>query len=336
MSYDPEAIRDDFSRILEGAGIFVPAPEDPRGSSPAAIAEAPPAAYYPDAADAVPREHMEPELGGKQHVLDFGRGGVNSIMGTFPTAFLRYCVLLFLVPTWQMAYLSYDREVQYFIGFWPQVVVWLSVPPAICALIQVRRGRPVAPVVLAGLMLLAFALLSAGEALLANADGAAARLQSTDCDALPAKRGLEESWRAANSLFATCLKKTVEISPLVQAHGLTVQDVGRLVRFQDCTEYAEGLAKSSTYRRDWPYLREAEMEHGCSGWCSRGPQLWSNSTSKDACHVAISQVFRRKVKRSATQVVASALALVLLTSAAFAAALPKLELRRLRLRLRGR
>jgi hypothetical protein len=168
--------------------------------------------------------------------------------------------------------------------------------------------------VIAGLLFPSVLLLLTSNGQMTTAMDRADTLFSVDCDTFEGKRVLQRSWEAADRLFEDCLNSTVERNP-----QLTVAQLKEHFRIQDCEEY-EAQYQSPTYRRDWDYLRYLEVEHGCTGWCEPGQQLWSRVPHKDSCSTAISAVYAFKIEDHSKQVciimistlVSSAVGLVLL------------------------
>mmetsp|Transcript_45917 Transcript_45917/g.147544 ORF Transcript_45917/g.147544 Transcript_45917/m.147544 type:complete len:312 (+) Transcript_45917:173-1108(+) len=274
----PAAIRDDFSRILEGGR--------PEKLGPL---------LHPDAAAA-------------ERCWSWQLMQQLDVMRAFPTLFSLTCLVMFSMPIGIAYHLGLDEDVRYW-GDGPMcgTALWLPLIFILAFYVHDRLQRPHKATIVISLLVPSVTLLLIGNELTAISAQGADQLFSADCDTSTDKRRLENSWQAAQSLFSgltwymDCLQQTTT------SHNLTLSRATELFRIQDCTEYAAAFPS----HKDWQYLRFVEEEHKCAGWCSFGRKLWTDGEGTDSCSTAVAQVLRSKVRRPAQQVVAlSALALI--------------------------
>lgn len=296
----PAAIRENFSRILEGM------PERP--SVPPALAVRPP--EPPSFGSGLGMCGLLPE----KPSADTAE---LSLLQMFPAMFFYGNAMLFLVPVCLTLHMSTDKDVR----FWgPGLTCKLAyIIPAFFLFsffTHAQLKRPHKGLVIASLLGPSALFLALGDALTSISSDRADQLQSTDCDTFKDKRRLERSWQAAHDLYMDCLKETVP------SNNLTLPTAANLFRVQDCTEYPVAYRHQA---EDWDYLRYLEEHHKCAGWCSFGPRLWSFREATDSCSVAVSQVLRVKVKRSAQQVVLYGVSVLLMSVVALIAVGPQLR-----------
>lgn len=227
------------------------------------------------------------------------------LLRMFPSMFTLTCFMMFLVPTWIVARLGRDPDVQYWIGSWCLLSLVLPFLFMGAYFVHARLRVPHKPTILVCLLTPCLVLLALGDSTHTVVTSRADQLRSTDCDTFVGKRQLERSWQAANLLYVMCLNQTISSNP---QKNFTVDQLRGLYRVQDCEEYPAALG---THFKDWNYLQYLENEHGCAGWCTWGMPLWTHRDPIDSCSIAASQVFSGKVRRASKQVVIySVLALV--------------------------
>lgn len=226
-------------------------------------------------------------------------------------------LMLFLVPIWLTVHLSSDMDVKFWgPGLTCKLAFLIPIIFLVAFVMHMRSRRPHKGIVIASLLGPSVLFLALGDALTSISSDKADQLQSADCDTFQDKRRLERSWQAAHNLYVECLKETVP------SNNLTLPTAANLFRVQDCTEYVVAHRRHS---KDWDYLRYIEEQHKCAGWCSYGPRLWSFREATDSCSVAVSQVLRVKVKRSAQQVVLYGVSVLLMSIVSLIAVGPQMR-----------
>jgi hypothetical protein len=136
------------------------------------------------------------------------------------------------------------------------------------------------------------------------------QLKSDDCSlqgALPVKLELQDAYDVAHDAWERCIaRKTAEnmhlplrIAPILQSCGewqnLTKNDeeVSRAWKGHKYQKNSMRTADSSNLPR-WQYLANAEANHMCSGFCNRGPPLWTQEQKlgRDSAACALAVSFR--------------------------------------------
>lgn len=320
------AIRDNFSRILEGgapqpalptshlpllartAAQQVEAPRVWIESPPRASARAPVlAANSPESLPAYGAVGRKAEpfaaLSGHSRMAEF--------MEMFPRLFTCACLLIFMTPIFLMVRIGRDVSVRYWFGSWCDIAAFLPCLFIVGHIVHSNKKQPHKPTVLVCLLVPAVTLLILGEFVLTSVSDKANQLFSTDCDTFPEKRALEAEHIAAQNVFATCLADTVSS---IRARNLTFEHAAELYRIQDCEEYEMEL---QAHQRAWTYLRHMEEQHQCAGWCNFGQPVWTYGEVRDSCSVAVSAIFDGKVKHMASQTVCYSILVIFIVSIAF-------------------
>jgi len=228
------------------------------------------------------------------------------VLAMFPNAFTLLTLLLFAMP----CYLLMENALFGAVRYWSSSWVWLvPIIPVIiiCShVVHVSSGLPNKWAVVSSLILPSAVLLLLANGQMTHAMDRADKLFSVDCDTFEGKRMLQRSWDAAEQLYESCLQATVDAN-----EDLTIPQLKEHFRIQDCEEYTVAHHERS---RDWDYLQYLEVNHGCTGWCSPGQQLWSRVPHKDDCSTTVSAVFAFKIEEHAKQVCLIMFAALMLTA----------------------
>lgn len=260
---------------------FLP-PRPARRRSAAAMRAGPPA----PASDDEGGKH----LGGWQP-----NGKQPELLRLFPWAFTAACCFLFAVPAWAELSLARDEALSYFRSDRTDVV--MIIPVLICAThyIHLRQRVPNKLAVMVTLIVPSLILFLCASGSRIAALDKYDKLLSANCDALPEKQALQDSWEAAYSLYADCLEQTTKAS------NYSVAQLMDRFRITDCEEYSTAYAGRS-HQKEWTYLKYLEGNLFCSGWCYPGQQLWSSGVHKDSCSAVVSQLYRSHVAPRGSQV----------------------------------
>lgn len=226
------------------------------------------------------------------------------ILTLFPWAFTLVTSLLFLMPSFLMLRIHLDPMTAY----WDNSYIWTAIVIPVIIFVahvaNVSTGSPNKFAVIVGLTGPCFILLFLSNSENVNATAKVTTLMSTDCDTFPMKRKLQQSWEDANSVYSKCLNDTASKG------GLSVSDLERDFRIQDCEEYPAALDR---HRKDWTYLRYLEEQQDSSGWCETGRQIWSKGPAKDCGSVVVASFFKNRVVAHTSEVFIIMLAVLLLT-----------------------
>jgi len=207
-------------------------------------------------------------------------------MEAFAPFFAFGCLVLFLMPIFQVVYLNGDVDAQFWISSWlGEIAALLPLLFIGSFFLHVKLGRPQRLVVLSCLVVPSMVLMGMGRLLVQGAADAAEGLADAKCGALAEKQDLQDAWDAARDLLERCT-----------AAGEASADRG----VQWCSQYE---AKREHYKKSWDYLRSAEERHSCRGWCELGRPIWGSEVpAQDSCSSAVARSLVRKVQRTAVQV----------------------------------
>lgn len=303
-----EAIRDNFSRILEGPSQTASPWTHGIARTASQILEAPrvwlesplrPARGPALAAAGSPESLPAYGAAGRkaEPVTKRIQGQASELTETFPRIFTCVCFIVFMTPIYLTIRIGRDTNVRYWFGPWCYIAAFLPCLFILGHIVHSNKRQPHKPTVLVCLIVPAVTLLILGECVFTSISDKANQLFSTDCDTFAEKRALEREHLAAQNVFATCLADTVSQA---RVPNLTLEHAAELYRIQDCEEYESEL---QAHQRDWTYLRHMEEEHKCAGWCNVGEPVWTFGEVRDSCSVAASTIFDGKIKHMASQVV---------------------------------
>merc|ERR1719158_2741544 len=209
----------------------------------------------------------------------------------FPAVFTTMCVLLFIVPGFLLAYAARHPVVKYFHGQTYLVLLIIPFLIVVAHFYHVRSG-PDRYVTHLTLIVPSLILLVFGTGLLTSATRIADQFFSTDCTLSREKLHLQKEWKAAQSIYQSCLQETAA------SRNLTEGYLSKHFRIQDCSEYEDSLRY---HWRDWTYLQQLEEKYSCTGVCAPGEQLWAIGPHKDACSIAVASVFQNMVHANCMQ-----------------------------------
>lgn len=227
------------------------------------------------------------------------------LMKMWPEVFTSICLLLFVLPSCTLIYVSRQPAVDLLGTNWTSVTAAIPLVILLSHWSQYRYG-PNKNAIVAGLLIPSLILVFLGEKQSRGASTFVQSLFSVDCHMLPEKAELQLHWEAAQSFFTKCTNDTVANSKIT----VTTKFVADHFRIQDCADYSGALA---VHHRSWTYLQSLEENYACTGFCVPGQQLWSKGPHKDSCSVALSKMYRYEVYPRAEQVAMSMLAVLFAT-----------------------
>lgn len=241
---------------------------------------------------------------------DFKLRQESPLVSMWPVVFTSICLLLFVLPSFMLIYISRQPATDYLGSNWTSITVVIPVVLALVHWHQHTNG-PNKFAMIAGLAIPSLILVILGEKQQQGAGSNVQSLFSIDCEMLSEKAELQLEWEAAQAFWSKCTNDTVAKSkPPVTSAFITQH-----FRIQDCTDYKDALALHPT---TWPYLQSLEENYACTGFCTPGQQLWSKGPHKDSCSVALSKIYQYLVLPRAGKVMMTMFA-VLLASLAGAA-----------------
>lgn len=305
---EPAAIRENFSRILEGVSPGVPTAVSVGAGGQPSLSTTP--LFVGNEA----RQQMASSLKDPYQPINLLR------FSMFPSVFTFAMFCIFMTPIWQMSHLGHDTTVRFWVGRWCDMAMFLPIIFIATHLIHIEKRTPHKPAVLASIFIPCIVLLILADVVMTTAYDKADQLFSTDCDTFSGKRELQREYVYAQELYKSCITETAAR----EGGNLTAASAAKLFRINDCEEYATAHKQ---HQRHWDYLSYLEEEHQCSGWCARSSRLWTFKDTQDPCTVAVSAVFRGKVQNTAKQVVVYIIFTMVLSAVLLIAVGPKLRAR---------
>lgn len=229
------------------------------------------------------------------------------LLQMFPTLLSLGCILLYAPAIYEMLRMVSEPVIVFWFGpVLRYITLALPLVVFVCHVIHSKRAReladtsiPCRPAVLAAVLVPGIGLLFLAHYTWYAGSNYQMRLFSVDCDTFTEKRRLQESWMAASDIYTACIEN------MAPPQTATIPGSAQSTRITDCTEYRDMLLTNPSRARDWQYLRMLETEHGCTGWCAPGQELWRETpdgTPRDSCSVAAAARFEIEVGRTSEHV----------------------------------
>lgn len=224
----------------------------------------------------------------------------------FPGLFTMFCFALFGPAIITGVRLASDPNVQYFIGGQGSSVIIIPILLIVCHLCHIRLGKPNFFLMMFSTVIPALLIFFVGYSHYVPITGVVDRLRSSDCTTYELKYRIESAYRAARTVYDTCLER------IVAETGSTMEAVASGVTLQECQEYgipAEGADPHAAWRREWVFLQGLETQEECTGWCHEEEPMWLHNTGhmpQDICSNVAATVLAGKVERSSLRMVGNA------------------------------
>jgi len=225
------------------------------------------------------------KFAGEETELVQERRGID-LLQVYPFTFAFLSLLVFLGAIVKMAYLSFNPNVQYWIGVWPMWVAFLPLAFILLAYVIHRiQGRPSKVAALIGLLGPSILLFIAGYKVAITSLTLSTAFASTDCITNPQMYQLGVDYKSAVAFKASC-------KPLKGA-------VGAPATIDECAGYEAASAKN----HGWQYLSNLEKTSGCGGWCEASTTLWAYPGGvQDPCSSVAAEALSTEVLYPAMQV----------------------------------
>lgn len=196
---------------------------------------------------------------------------------------------LFSYPLLQSWSMSYDENVQYWIGTY---MFWWTVPIPIWFfihyMIQISFNKPKRAMVMASFILSCVVFFLVGGSVRFRAMAIMDRVSGSDCGVYKDTRALVQAHGRAEEKYKVC-------HPAGGKSGFDVL-------FQSCAKYKE-WRKEEDNAKHWDYLMYLETNFACTGFCKPAEEsLWSHKeyhdrANWDACNNVVYSVMLSKVSR---------------------------------------
>lgn len=234
----------------------------------------------------------------------------------FPTVFLLFCAVIFVMPIYLILIIGGDINVRKWFPHISFLVMLLPVLYIITFFVHYFSRRPSRILITLSLIGSCVMLLIISDVFLFQAYHKAPMFASSlDCASWGDKREVQDQWKLARSFYASCMATKAKTESV--AFAAAVHDY----RIQDCPDYAEEMAKHP----DWAYLQALEENEQCAGWCNVEEPMWTRSVVQDACSPVVAQILREKVQTSMKQVCLYTIFTLLVLSVVLLGVQPLLE-----------
>jgi len=226
------------------------------------------------------------------------------LLQAYPFTFAFLSILVFLGAIVKMAYLSFDPNVRYWIGWWPTWIAFLPLGFIFSAyLIHRIKGQPSKFASLVGLLGPSIMLFVGGYKMSISSLTLSTAFGSTDCITNPEMYKLGQDYRAAVAFKSACNASA----------GSTIED---------CVGYEAAELKNP----GWQYLSHLQKTTGCGGWCEASKTLWAYPGGvQDPCSSVASEALGTEVLYPSMQVAIYSIAVLFLTTVGIAVLGPKAE-----------
>lgn len=218
----------------------------------------------------------------------------------YASMFTMACFLIFGFPLFSSVYLCADLDVQVWIGYWPLVgLLWVLVF-LLAHFMHLRYQRPKKSLMMACMFAPSVWFFFAGWLLLAESTHYYTVFRGAGCAegmGSPEVVALNDAYLEAKAFHARCLDHEGK------------QNI--LIHYCAGYERAESQLKGGDWQ--WEYLRYAEKNFGCAGFCGNmQPTLWTfQGIAKDGCSAAVGNIMATKVHEIAVRLMAYSVIVVI-------------------------
>mmetsp|Transcript_39332 Transcript_39332/g.117663 ORF Transcript_39332/g.117663 Transcript_39332/m.117663 type:complete len:277 (+) Transcript_39332:105-935(+) len=232
------------------------------------------------------------------------RTWLNNRRGLFPALHSLLAFAIYGVPILSGVQLGLNASVQYWIGWFPWLVLSVPVLLVLSHMVHAIKQRPLFNAMLLSTVIPALIVILLGYMVLMPISGISDRLMSSDCSTYTDKAYLNDAYKAATRIWNDCLRREINQT------GKPLEQIQLDLTIDQCEEYQQALQSGTQWKHQWHYLRELEVNQVCSGWCYAGQEsLWTTDHQpKDVCGAIVGgSILNGLIKREASRMLTTGL-----------------------------
>lgn len=236
-----------------------------------------------------------------------GTGKGLDLAQMYPLAFALLSVLVFLGAIVKMCYLSFNPNVQYWIGMWPTYIAFLPLACIFVAYALHRMvGQPSKFAALLGILGPSALLFIGGYKIAITSLTLSTAFGSTDCITNPQMYNLGLDYKKAVEFKAAC------------------KPVANTTSTPKTIEECAGYATAFKGNKGWQYLSQLEKTSSCGGWCEATTPLWGlPGAVQDPCSSVAADALKTEVLYPSMQIAIYNIVVLFLATVGIAVLGPK-------------